>query len=103
MRTSQHSATQHHCAVCPKPIGYRYLMCFEHWALVPADQQHAVNQSWGRYMGCQQPRLASGMRLLDAYKAARDQAIAAATAAMQPACTMTSTTTTQGENQLCQP
>lgn len=97
MRTSQHSATQHRCAVCPKPIGYRYLMCFEHWALVPAAEQRAVNQAWTRYMGCQQPRLASGMRLLDAYKAAREQAIASATAALQ-----NPTTTTHGVNQPCQ-
>lgn len=96
MKTTSFSATQHHCAVCPKPIGQRYLMCFAHWALVPAEQQQAVNQAWGRYMGCQLPRLASGMRLLDAYRTAREQAIATAAAAINA-----TTTTTHGETQPC--
>ena len=37
------------CAVCPKPIGPGFLMCFQHWQLVPADLAKAVYRTLGYY------------------------------------------------------
>lgn len=72
------------CAVCPKPIRHGYLMCLQHWKLVPAEQQREVYRSLGRWQRCAKPLLASGRELQREYYAARDVAIASAQAALEP-------------------
>lgn len=75
-------AERHPCAVCPKPIGTGFLMCWEHWKLVPRDQQQQVYRTWGRYQNVGGVGIAGFARVRNEYFAARDAAIASAQAAL---------------------
>lgn len=37
---------RHPCAVCPRLLRTGYLMCLEHWQLVPLEEQRQVNRTW---------------------------------------------------------
>lgn len=36
------------CSVCARPVRYGYLMCFEHWQLVPPELRSQVYIALGR-------------------------------------------------------
>lgn len=69
----------HTCAVCPKPIPGRILMCPKHWHLVPEADQVAIKHTWRR---SQLP--GARQSTVRAYRKARDAAIAAVEAQIQP-------------------
>lgn len=66
----------HNCeaAGCDRVISTRYLMCLQHWRLVPADVAREVNRTWAGYVYCRAPFAHSALRR---YQAAVKAAVAA--------------------------
>ena len=83
---------EHPCAVCRRQVAHGYLMCFEHWKLVPAEQQRAVWRTWRRYQGVHSMGRAYMAGLRSDYEKARDAAITTVRALLNPAAAAATTT-----------
>lgn len=78
---------EHPCAVCRRQVAHGYLMCFQHWRLVPEDRQRAVWRTWRRYNGVHGVGKAYVAKLRIDYETERDAAIATVRAVLNPAPT----------------
>jgi hypothetical protein len=73
---------RHPCAVCERPIIHAFLMCGQHWRLVPAPQQLAVYRTWGALTAVVPRGRRAAPHVVSDYLAAKDAAIASARAAL---------------------
>lgn len=65
---------RHTCAVCDTPIGPSFLMCAGHWHMVPRELKQRVYSGWFALQRHGGPRCTMP-HLLQAYQAARDEAV----------------------------
>jgi len=75
--------TLHACQAptCPRQVSTRYLMCREHWSLVPADLAREVYRTCGAFQNADR-RVLRNARLR--YQQAVDQAIASLPSPLSP-------------------
>lgn len=75
------------CALCNATVRDDFLMCPQHWRLVPRAQQQTVYRTWGRLQRLRGVGAALSRKVTGEYLAARQAAIESAQGAVAPTTT----------------